>query len=248
MAYNGDGTFSLPYSWTLDASNGVPITASRMDTQFNNCVSGFDLCVTRDGQGAMAANFTPSIDDAYDLGTSVIRWRSLYLSGNATVTGTENVDQINAHTANAGVGIQGVATNTDAVAGNTGQYGSTSIPKSTVTLSSGVASDVGSISLTAGDWDVTANVTFTLGAATVISQHLGWISATSATLPSLPDESYYETNATITAPGVGVDETALTGTKRFLLAATTTIYFSAQGTFTGGTLKAGGIVRARRVR
>lgn len=55
MAYNGDGTFSFPFSWVLDAANGIPITASRMDTQFSNCVSGFDLAMTRDGQGVATA-------------------------------------------------------------------------------------------------------------------------------------------------------------------------------------------------
>lgn len=53
--YNGSGQFSFTYSWANDAANNVPITASRMDTQFSDAVGGFDLAMTRDGQGAATA-------------------------------------------------------------------------------------------------------------------------------------------------------------------------------------------------
>lgn len=56
MGFNGDGTFSFPYNWVNDAANGIPITASRMDTQFNTAATGFDNCVTRDGQSPATAN------------------------------------------------------------------------------------------------------------------------------------------------------------------------------------------------
>jgi len=54
--YNGDGTFSFTYNWVNDAANGIPITASRMDGQFNDAVSGFDLVICRDGQSTISAN------------------------------------------------------------------------------------------------------------------------------------------------------------------------------------------------
>lgn len=53
--FDGNGNFFYTYSWVLDAQNNIPITASRMDTQFNDSVGGFDLCMTRDGQGAATA-------------------------------------------------------------------------------------------------------------------------------------------------------------------------------------------------
>src|SRR6478735_4902769 len=53
--FNGAGQFSFTYNWVNDAANGIPITASRMDGQFNDAVSGFDLCLTRDGQGIATA-------------------------------------------------------------------------------------------------------------------------------------------------------------------------------------------------
>lgn len=53
--YNGTGQFSFTYSWANDAANGVPITASRMDQEFADATSGFNLAMTRDGQGAASA-------------------------------------------------------------------------------------------------------------------------------------------------------------------------------------------------
>lgn len=55
--WNGSGGFTLTYSWTADAAAGIPITASRMDTQFAGIsVQGFGNALTRDGQGQPTAN------------------------------------------------------------------------------------------------------------------------------------------------------------------------------------------------
>jgi hypothetical protein len=57
MPFNGTGQFSLVYSWANDAANGIDITASRFDTQEGDmATSGFDNCLTRDGQGIATAN------------------------------------------------------------------------------------------------------------------------------------------------------------------------------------------------
>ncbi len=55
--WNGSGGFTLTYSWVADAAAGIPITASRMDTQFSDLsVLGFGNTLTRDGQGKPSAN------------------------------------------------------------------------------------------------------------------------------------------------------------------------------------------------
>jgi hypothetical protein len=54
--WDGMGGFSFTYNWTNDAANNIDINAGRMDTQFANAVSGFDNCLTRDGQGSATAN------------------------------------------------------------------------------------------------------------------------------------------------------------------------------------------------
>lgn len=53
--YNGSGVFNFTYSWANDAANGIPITASRMDQEFADATSGFNLAMTRDGQGVATA-------------------------------------------------------------------------------------------------------------------------------------------------------------------------------------------------
>ena len=51
MPFNGSGTFTRLYNWTSDASNGIPISASRFDGEDNDFASGLSNCLTRDGQG-----------------------------------------------------------------------------------------------------------------------------------------------------------------------------------------------------
>ena len=54
--WNGSGTFSVTYNWVQDKNNNIVITASRMDTQFADVVSGLNNCVTLDGQNTATAN------------------------------------------------------------------------------------------------------------------------------------------------------------------------------------------------
>jgi hypothetical protein len=82
LGWNGSGGFTFTYNWVNDKNNGIPITASRMDTQFNDAVSGFDNCITRDNQGKPSATFLPDATASYDLGSTTFRWRAGYFSGN----------------------------------------------------------------------------------------------------------------------------------------------------------------------
>jgi len=54
--YNGSGTFVRSFSWASDASNGINISASRMDTEDNGFATGLSNCLTRDGQSPALAN------------------------------------------------------------------------------------------------------------------------------------------------------------------------------------------------
>jgi hypothetical protein len=98
-AYNGSGVFVRSYSWTQDAANSIDITASRMDTEDTGFASGLSLCVTRDGQGQMAANFLPSSDGSYDLGSAGAHWRNLQLSGSISVGGVDGTPALGNWTA-----------------------------------------------------------------------------------------------------------------------------------------------------
>ncbi len=88
MPFNGSGTFTRVYNWVTDKLNSVPITASRMETEDNGFAAGLSNCVTRDGQGTMSADFAPDADATRNLGTGVLRWKNLNLSGTATIGGS----------------------------------------------------------------------------------------------------------------------------------------------------------------
>jgi hypothetical protein len=145
-------------------------------------------------------------------------------------------------------GIVGTTTNNDANAGSVGEFiSSTILQANRVGLTSGTPVNVTSISLTAGDWDVTALLGLSENSSTAWTYYAGSISTVSATLSTLQTNNILGSinsstlavvNAFIQAPVVRVS-----------LASTTTYYLVAQGGFTGGSGQAAfGTIRARRVR
>lgn len=142
--------------------------------------------------------------------------------------------------------ITGVTSGTNATVGAVGEYVSATVAiGSAVALTSNTAANITSISLTAGDWDVEANVAFTNGAGATSTTQAGWVSSTSASNPGAGTPGMVETVQSI---GAGFNYALPTGVQRFNLAATTTIYMSAINIFSGGTVSGFGTIRARRVR
>lgn len=77
MAYDGNGTFVRLHNWTQDAANNIDINSGEMDGEDNGFASGLTNAVTRDGQGKMAVDFLPATDNTLNLGTSLVRWKSI---------------------------------------------------------------------------------------------------------------------------------------------------------------------------
>lgn len=75
--FDGSGNYIRIHNWQLDAANGLNISAPEMDGEDNSIQAAFNLCVTRDGQGKMAADFVPTVDNTYNLGTNLKRWASI---------------------------------------------------------------------------------------------------------------------------------------------------------------------------
>lgn len=147
----------------------------------------------------------------------------------------------------AGLGqLPGTSTNDSASAGKIGEYITATNAFPGTSLTTGTPLDVTSISLTAGDWDVVGTVGFSPNGATTATSYIGWISATSATLPGAPNGgAFFNLNFPFSAPHSLVMPT---GKIRISLSATTTIYLSAQATFAVNTNSAYGFIGARRVR
>lgn len=144
----------------------------------------------------------------------------------------------------------GTATNDSASAGQIGEYISSAVASgSSVSLTTDTAANVTSISLTAGDWDVSGFVAFDNGATTSITRLAASISQVSATSDFTTAHAYGSQIAAAFVPGSGgVDITQRAGPLRISLAGTTTIYLVAFATFTVSSLAAYGGIRARRVR
>jgi hypothetical protein len=143
--------------------------------------------------------------------------------------------------------IIGTATNDSASAGSVGEYVSSSIATgSSVSLSTGTGATVTSISLTAGDWDVSGDVAFTFGATTSYTFIGGGVSTTAATLGGVDNNFQFVTAASV--PTNAIDMVKPTPTVRISISGTTTVYLIAQSNFSVSTLKAYGSIRARRIR
>jgi len=155
-------------------------------------------------------------------------------------TGTGNVLQVSGVTVSAGQ-YPGEPTTGSATAGNVGEVVTATVLRSAnQAITTATQSNVTSISLTAGDWDVRGVVGFSNGtSATVIA---AGISTTTATLPGFDGPQFNLTGATWTGDfqmGVPVARISISGT--------TTVFLVARITYTGATTVYGTLT-ARRAR
>jgi hypothetical protein len=144
-------------------------------------------------------------------------------------------------------GIKGTTLADSANAGSVGEYvTSTVLLGSAVALTTGVAINVTSISLTAGDWNVWGTVAFAPAGTTTVSAISGSISTTTGTMATVPGGgSSFALATTLTT---GAAQSHPVGMTRISVAATTTVFLVAQSTFAVSTNAAYGIINARRIR
>jgi hypothetical protein len=142
----------------------------------------------------------------------------------------------------------GTTTNDSASAGQVGEFiSSTILQANRVGLTTGTPVNVTSISLTAGDWDVTGLLGLSENSSTSWTYYSGSISTVSGTTSTLQTNNILGTVNSATLAAVNVFFAA--PIVRVSLASTTTYYLVAQGAFTGGSGQAAfGTIRARRVR
>jgi len=140
-------------------------------------------------------------------------------------------------------GIVGTTTNDGANAGSVGEYATNSA--SGVSMTSGTPATVTSVSLTAGDWDVSGAITYSPAASTTVSSIATGISTVAATLPANNTGAY---NLLVLTFATGSAQVHGTQVVRVSVASTTTVYLVGSVTFGVSTLTANGFIRARRVR
>lgn len=149
---------------------------------------------------------------------------------------------------NFGAQVPGTITNDNANAGNIGEYAETVVPVgSPVTYTTATAKDVGTLVLSAGDWDIDAVCDFiTAGTTSVTATYC----SISQTLNTQDITNGRTTGSTFTAvvPGAGTTFMGAVPPLRFSLSGSTTFHLVGQATFTVAGLTGYGIIRARRVR
>jgi hypothetical protein len=145
------------------------------------------------------------------------------------------------------VSSTGFADASNAASGIVGEFIETNIPVgSAVSLTSGAAKTVGSISLTAGDWDVWATVGCNPAGTTTMSRLIGGINTTTDTLPTTPGAgAYQDLQLSFTT---GAAQAFSLGSRRISVSSTTTVYLVAFSTFGVSTNAAFGYIAARRRR
>lgn len=149
--------------------------------------------------------------------------------------------------------VSGTTTNDSAATGYIGEYVEGVVAEaSKISLTTNTVANLTSISLTAGDWDVTALSEFQTGTGTNITILLGDLSTSTGSPPTLDTTAGRLSTLTFGSSGLvmtnGLDISVVNPVYRFSLSSTTTIYLHVRGNFTVSTLKAWGILRARRVR
>lgn len=148
-------------------------------------------------------------------------------------------------------GIIGTNTNNNANAGSVGEYISSTIASgSAVTLTTATGANMTSVSLTAGDWDVSCDFHYNPGATTNITGGSSSISSTTATITSFGNGD--GTVVTLVSPAVGAvigqNFAQHVGPVRVSLSGTTTYFAVSNYNFTVSTLQVYGTLRARRIR
>lgn len=136
--------------------------------------------------------------------------------------------------------------------GSLGEFASSTVAAgAAVALTAATSADITSISLTAGDWDVSGQADFVLAGVTATLFQSG-ISLTTATLPAQAGGSGLGTDALV---GVPLLTTLLSATYsqniapvRLNIAVTTTVFLVARAAFSAGTTTGYGTIRARRAR
>lgn len=144
--------------------------------------------------------------------------------------------------------LPGIASNTDATAGNIGEtITATLTAASGISLTNNTAADIITISLTAGDWDVSGVALIVPGGSTVVTQQCAYINTTANTIPSNDSGQIgcISYGAGVTG---GSSDFVTTPVVRALINSTTTYRLGARGLFTTSTNTASGTIIARRRR
>lgn len=137
----------------------------------------------------------------------------------------------------------GVVDGSNAAAGHIGEYISATVSTSTA-LTSNVNTNLTTISLTAGDWDVYGQAYFQASSGAGADDLRVWINTVSATQPT----GYAGGLAIESTSSGGLVNSLVTSPLRLNITAATTVYLGVNANYGSGTMNVQGLIRARRMR
>jgi hypothetical protein len=222
----GNTTPSTGAFTTLSASSGINSTAIGATTPSTGSFTTLAASGAVSGAGFTARFASPG--PIGNTAASTGAFTTLSSTGTFTPSSTN--------------GIVGTTTNDNANAGSVGEFPTPS-NLTAVALTTNTGANVSSISLTAGDWDVSGVVRYNPAGTTVMQAQLAGVSTTSATLPAV---GLYTQLSFASAAGAG--SIVPSPVNRISLSTTTTVFLVAFALFTTSTCTADGFLRARRVR
>lgn len=235
-AYNGTYTFkaaqvsaTVNYVWTNTVGKFLIVTTNTDTPDYGLAAISDNQSIT-DGN-EYAGTEGPLRKNWDDAGISVTRLMIPPLFDGSSITNLPSSEV-------------GVTDASNATAGNVGQTITNAIPSGSATaLTTATAKNVTSISLTAGDWDVSGNVNFSAATATVTGTS-GGITTTSATMPTDGTEVFSGVQVTL----LSETDSVTISRKQINVSSTTTVYLVGKSTFSAGSVSAFGSITARRVR
>jgi hypothetical protein len=243
MPFTGD-SFSHLFDWEKDPQRQEKIVNARLEAEFD----GLDT-----GLSAVAARAT-TLEGTAVTAAAVFADDNRLLRSDGAARGAQASPVIVADTTgalsragNGGIPLQGTNTNDSAAAGFVGEYTSATAALDSVSLTTATPVNITSLSLAAGDWDVSGIVYFLATGTTTVSAIQCGLGTTTGAINASPG---FRAGHSFDAETLGATTytSCAIPAVRFLLAATTTVFLVARGDFATSTLSAGGFMQARRVR
>jgi hypothetical protein len=190
-------------------------------------------------------------------GTKVLQETSAGVPSWAAAAGTGTVTSVTCF--GTAITVSGTCTTTgqipgepstgSASAGNIGEIVDGTVALSSVSLSTGTAVNLTSISLTAGDWEVYSTCYYTPNTATTVSNLQCSTNTTTATIDATPGAfGEYALNSTVLSSSGNIHGVSPGQPKRYSLSTTTTVFLVSNQVFGVSTLLGGGKIHAIRER
>lgn len=224
-------------------NNRVGIGIASPTSQLHNYIATGDVSTTTESDG------TDSVV-AYVLSNDTVTWVVRNNGGNSDAfeirDATSNAQRVVISASTGGVAIQGTNSTDTAAAGYVGEFVSNTGAGGSLT--SGQFRDAGTITLSAGCWDISGGVTFSPAATTNVTRFqggIGTVTGNDSTGLTNAQSSFIVSQA---ASIPGNDVVYTTPVFRVNLSGSTTYYMKARMDFTVSTASASGYIRATRIR